>query len=305
LKKYLIGLLALVFLSFLTSCSNDEEKGLYDTMNRVHINSPYDHQMKAYTISYRSDGQEVEGFILKPKKIKTKAPLILFNHGGINGKGIITDKGLRLLSFWSAKGYVVVGSQYRSNGKPEHANDFGQNDLRDSENLLNLTKKISYLDRSRIYMMGFSRGGMVTYMLLKHHPEIKAATVISGVSSTYDLYKDSPPYIKSYLKETLGTRKENPEGYKRRSAIYWAKDIQTPILLIHATMDPTVPFTQAEQMASELEKNNKEYRLVQYPSKLHRLTDYRTQFQGEALSWFNEHEQSEKEIKGEKKNAES
>ncbi len=274
-------------------------------MHRAHINSPYDKDMDAYMITYRSDGQEVEGFILKPEKIKTKAPLILFNHGGINGKGMITDKGLRMLSYWSAKGYVVVGSQYRSNGNPEHANDFGQNDLRDSENLLNLTKKISYVDQSRIYMMGFSRGGMVTYMLLKQHPEIKAATVISGVSSTYDLYEDGPPYIKSYLKETLGTPKDNPEGYKRRSAIDWAKEIQTPLLLIHATKDPTVPITQAKQMASELKENNKEYRLVQYPSKLHRLTDYRIQFQGEALNWFNEHAQSEKEIKGEKKHAKS
>ncbi|MEJ2740030.1 MAG: hypothetical protein P8105_09435 [Dehalococcoidia bacterium] len=77
------------------------------------VASPYSDEVDVYKIRYLSDGLEVVGFILKPKRDDRIYPVIIYNHGWFKEYGIIDDYQLENLSMWAAKGYVVVASQYR------------------------------------------------------------------------------------------------------------------------------------------------------------------------------------------------
>ena len=56
--------------------------------------------------------------------------------------------------------------------------------------LLDLCKQFSYIDQDAINMMGISRGGMMTYEVLRRDERVHKAVVISGLSDCFMSYAD-------------------------------------------------------------------------------------------------------------------
>ena len=62
--------------------------------------------------------------------------------------------------------------------------------------------------------------------------------------------------MKDLLSEYIGcTPEENPEEYKKRSAIYWADEITIPVLIIHSTGDQQVSYHQAQELYEKLSEH--------------------------------------------------
>jgi len=49
----------------------------------------------------------------------------------------------------------------------------------------------------------------------------------------------------------------NVPHYRARSAVYWADDINVPILILHSRTDKLVPVSQALRMAEALQEKGK------------------------------------------------
>ena len=91
----------------------------------IEVDSEYRNKVDCYKIRYVSDGLEVVGFIVKPKELTSKYPVIIFNRGGNREYFKITGKTLKYLSYLASKNYVILASQYRGNDGGQGHEEFG------------------------------------------------------------------------------------------------------------------------------------------------------------------------------------
>ena len=65
------------------------------------------------------------------------------------------------------------------------------------------------------------------------------------------------------------TPQNNKEGYDKTSVTKAAKDLHGRLLLIHGMMDDNVHMQNTTQLMMELQKNNKQFDLMLYPTQRH------------------------------------
>ena len=249
----------------------------------LEINSLKD-KTDCYKIEYLSDGLRVVGFVVKPKKVESKLPVILFNRGGGLDFGMITKENLIYFSFLASKGYVLLASQYRGNGGGEGQEEFGGKDVDDVLNLIPLAKSLPFTDPNRIGMLGFSRGGMMTYLAIKEGAPIRVAAVVGGLSDLleFDLERGKDR-MKYTIKKLVGP---DIEEYRKRSACDWPERIDVPVLILHGESDQVVNVRQAKELGEKLGKLGKPYQLVIFPKGDHGLNNVHNQRDKRILEWF-------------------
>src|SRR5579864_5128415 len=134
-------------------------------------------------ITYASDGIPVRGILVRPKNpADRKWPEILFARGGTGDYGRITLANddvascaqehtpcLTLIDLYllAKAGFVVIASDYRFHGAMAKRDEWGGADVNDLLNLVPALHSMDFVDSSRLYMYGISRGGTMTYLALK------------------------------------------------------------------------------------------------------------------------------------------
>lgn len=166
----------------------------------IEVKSRFKDSVECYRIKYLSDKLKVIGSLIKPKRGRRKFSILIFNRGGNREYGKITDRTLIYLSYLASHGYVVLASQYRGNDGGEGREEFGGKDVNDVLNLIPLGKSLSFTEPDKTVMLGYSRGGMMTYLAIKKGAEIKAAAVVGGITDLIQLYKERESGMKRVLK---------------------------------------------------------------------------------------------------------
>lgn len=286
-KVYIFFLLILILL-ITPSCSGGNSKILSERIIDLQDNNS---AVECKKITYLSDSLEVIGYLVKPKNVDKKLPVIIYNRGGNRKFGKITDEfAVKFLRKLASNNYVVLASQYRGNDGGEGKEEFGGSDLNDVLNLIDIAKGLPYVDKKQIFMIGVSRGGMMTYMACKESDEIRAAVVLSGISDVIQTYNERELGMKIMLVELIGgTPEEKQEEYIKRSAYYWAEKINVPLLIIHGGSDWRVDITQAEKMADKLKEYSKDYKLIIYPDEDHGLKNKWKERDKEIFKWFDKY----------------
>jgi dipeptidyl aminopeptidase/acylaminoacyl peptidase len=250
----------------------------------INVKSNWSDIVECYKIKYLSDGLKVVGFVIKPKGDSSKYPLIIFNRGGNREYGKLTKNSLKYFEYLSSNNYVVLASQYRGNDGGQGREEFGGKDVNDVLNLIKMAKSLPFIDQTRIVMLGFSRGGMMTYLAIKHGAEIKAAAVVGGVSNLIQWDKERDNIGKNVLEKLIWP--PNKEEYKKRSAYYWPEQINVPILILHGEDDWRVKVSQAKKLSERLKESGKVHELVIFPKGDHSLTTHRSKRNKRILDWF-------------------
>lgn len=235
-----------------------------------------DEQIEIFDIIYMSDGLKVKGFLAQPKELGTY-PAVIWNRGGNRDFSLLEPTTLKI---YAMNGYVAIGSQYRGNGGGEGKEEFGGADVNDVLNLIPALKSLLNVDIDRIGMVGYSRGGMMTYIALKEQTlrgtsDIKAACTVGGVTDLFMLAEERPGAMLNDVMIPLigGSPSQMPEKYEARSATYWADKINVPLLIQQGEADDRVSLEQAQKLAAELEKHGKVCELITYPDGDHGLSD--------------------------------
>ena len=195
-------------------------------------------------ITYLSDDLKVKGYLAYPKKISSgyKLPLIIWNRGGYGENGAIdrfTARGIfGQISTW---GYALLASQYRGNDGGEGKEEFGGKDVNDIQNLFTVAEELNFMDTSKLGLEGWSRGGMMTFLvLLKKSHNFKCA-VLSGAISNLKSLADSSNNLSVNYKNIMG-QNDFDNKLKQRSVINFTNNLpDIPYLLIHGGSDNTVP----------------------------------------------------------------
>lgn len=248
----------------------------------------YLNEVNFFLITYKSDSLLVNGIIAEPKK-EGKFPVIIFNRGGNKEVGKVAKaKTLFTMVFTASKlaqeGYVIVASCYREN------DEFGGNDLHDVLNLTETVKEIDKADAHRIGMLGWSRGGMMTYLALKNSDRIKTAVVGNGPADLSQLINDRPRMETEVYAKLIPDYDTNKEAeLEKRSVVYWADELSknSSLLILCGTEDERVNPNQADKIAEKLTAIDYNFELRKFKTN-HSFSNKKAELNQLLIQWFKE-----------------
>jgi dipeptidyl aminopeptidase/acylaminoacyl peptidase len=238
-------------------------------------------------IVYLSEGLRVAGFIYRPTASRGRWPAIVVNRGGTGEFGKMHD---RLQSYYLPyldAGYVLLMSQYRGADGGEGHDEYSGADTMDVSNLVALARTLPYVDPDNVFMLGFSRGGMMTYRALAMGLPIRAAATVSGLTDVAAQTKYRPEMRDSVFRlqwEDFDRREQ--DHYRLRSAVRWPGRISTPLLLLHGTGDDRVRSSDALALAAGLDSLGRTYELVIYAGDGHGVPAHKMEADRRVLEWF-------------------
>jgi dipeptidyl aminopeptidase/acylaminoacyl peptidase len=229
-------------------------------------------------ITYMSDGLHIRGYLAVPNGAGP-FPCLIFNHGGNSNVGVAfePDRAVESLGKIASWGYIVIASQYRGQvGSGEGHDDFGGAETDDVMNLFPIIDSLPSADRTRIGMIGASRGAMTTYLSLLRTDRIRAAVSISGVSDLFEGGKARPEMEANYKRFMPDYAAGREAALARRSAVRWAEKLpaNVPILLMHGTADWRVSPVQALDMTRALYAAKHPVRLMMFEGGSHGLPEF-------------------------------
>lgn len=245
-------------------------------------------KVRLYSIRYRSDDCEVEGYAAFPLTGEGPWPGLIFNRGGNREFGYLRPGAV---CRYAALGFASFGSQYRGNRGGTGREEFGGSDVNDVVHLVDVALELPCVCPEGVYMVGHSRGGMMTYRACSLDSRIRAAAVCAGLADAfimYDRFHDGEYDMRQDCRELIGgSPEELPEEYERRSAVCWADKIIPPLLICQGTDDWRVVPEQAYKMDRALTEAGKEHRLIVYEGADHSLKG--TTMVEDILDWFGRH----------------
>lgn len=240
------------------------------------------------SVTYKGhNGKDIQMWVHYPPGFDSskKYPLFLLIHGGPHN--MIPD-GFHFR--WNAQtfaswGYVTAWHNFHG------SNGFGQ-DFADAINpdwisapyadtigAAQWFAEKDWIDESRMVAGGGSYGGYLSSILLgKEHP-FKALLIHAPV---YNMYSQMAADF-SVHSTRFGQYWDNPEIYKAISPHYFAKDFDTPALIIHGQTDLRVPVGQAFELFRTLQSKGIESRLIYYPDENHWVLK-----PNNSIYWYNE-----------------
>ncbi|WP_319500363.1 prolyl oligopeptidase family serine peptidase [uncultured Draconibacterium sp.] len=252
-----------------------------------------------FRITYRSDGLKVVSYVAEPKG-NGKYPCIIFNRGGNRDFGKLTLNrivyNLGLMSSW---GYVVIGSQYRGVDGGEGGEEFGGEDVNDVLNLIPVLEQLPKADTSRIGIEGWSRGGMMTYQVLKNTCRFKAAVVGAGLANSFENIARRPGMEENVYSELVPDYWNNKEEeLKKRSAVFWADEMckTTPLLILHGSSDWRVLPEESLELVNKLYEYKHPTRFILYEGADHGISEFRSEYNDQIKQFFNDYVRDLREL---------
>lgn len=243
-------------------------------------------QVTCQKIAYLSDGLRVFGFIFTPKRRSGKMPVLIFNRAGNQEYAKIEGRTIGYLASLAAQGYVILASQYRGNDGGEGREEFGGSDLHDVLTLLPLAQSLPYVDLDRVGMLGYSRGGMMTYLAMKAGIPIRAAAVVGAPSDLLQSYQERPD-LRQILEDLIGgSPDECREAYVARSSYYWPEKLTSPLLILHSDTDWRVSLNQSKKLVEKLRTLGHAHRFRVFPNSDHNLGTHRELRNRLIFEWF-------------------
>ena len=216
----------------------------------------------------------VRAYTFIPKNLdrSRKQPLLVFCHQGIHANQDTRDAHVfrELLE----QGYSIVSADYRGSsgyGRGFYEQiDYGGREVEDV--YLSgqwMLENYPFLDSHRVGVIGWSHGGLIALMNIFAHPQAYAAAY-AGVPVS-DLVArmgyEAPGYQALYSAPYhIGkTVREDIQEYRKRSPVFHAKELETPLLIHSNTNDEDVNVLEVEHLLEALNAEGKkfEYKIYQ------------------------------------------
>jgi dipeptidyl aminopeptidase/acylaminoacyl peptidase len=249
------------------------------------------------------DGSEVDAWIARPAGFEEgkRYPVLLNIHGGPftqYGNGFFDETQV-----YAGGGYAVVYSNPRGSsgyseewgraimGPGELGPGWGTVDYQDLMAVAEeAVKRYDFVDPDRMGVLGGSYGGFMTSWIVGHTNRFKAACSERAVNNLVSMYGSSDIgwVFKGYHGEFVH---DAVDMYLQISPWTYAKEIETPLLILHSEQDLRCNIEQAEQLFTTLRLLKKDVEMVRFPAESHELTRsgnpaHRVQRFELVLDWF-------------------
>jgi len=242
-------------------------------------------------LKYLSDGLKVVAYVYRPRQTDgRKFPVIIFNRGS-GPRGDIAPEMVAFFHRLAAEGFVILAPMLRQSDGSEGRDEMGGADVGDLMNAAPLARSLAYVDTNNMFMYGESRGGMMTYQAVRRGFPVNAAATFGAFTDAQELVTSHPKqYSPAVLKQVwpdYEARKE--EIFKARSALFWAEQLNAPLLIMHGGADESVNPEQSLNLARRLQQLGRVYELVVYAEDNHILSNNKEDRDRRAVGWFKRH----------------
>ena len=171
-----------------------------------------------------------------------KYPTVVYVYGGPHAHNV--DARWHYCSrswetYMAQKGYLLFILDNR--GSENRGKDFeqvtfrqlGQIEMQDQMKGVEYLKSLPYVDADRLGVHGWSFGGFMTISLMTNYPDVFKVGVAGGPVIDWHWYEVM------YGERYMDTPKQNPEGYKKTSLLYTAKNLKGKLQIIQGYNDVT------------------------------------------------------------------
>lgn len=244
-----------------------------------------------------ADGTEIKGMICLPPSFdpNKKYPLIVYYYGGTTPttRGITSPYSAQLFASRDYVVYVIQPSGaigYGQEFSARHVNAWGE---RTADEIIEGTKKFCaahpFVNDKRIGCLGASYGGFMTMYLQTKTDLFAAAASHAGISNVTSYWGEG---FWGYSYNSVAAAESypwnNPDLFTKHGALFNADKINTPLLLLHGTVDTNVPIGESIQLYNALKILGKPVEFITVDGENHFISDYdkRVLWHNSIMAWF-------------------
>jgi dipeptidyl aminopeptidase/acylaminoacyl peptidase len=203
-------------------------------------------------------------YVFSPKNLTGKAPLLVFAHGGVHGR--LDTNYAHIFREALERGFVIVSPEYR--GSIGHGSDlrsqidYGGAEIDDTHDARNwAVENLPFVDASRVGIFGWSHGGFHALMNVLNWPD-DYKVAYAGVPVS-DLVARMGYTGQSYRDIFAGFIGKQPEDdvmeFRRRSPVFHAAKLRTPLLIHTSTNDDDVHVLEVEHLIAALKAAGRKF----------------------------------------------
>jgi dipeptidyl aminopeptidase/acylaminoacyl peptidase len=210
-------------------------------------------------------------FVPKDRQPGEKLPLLILPHGGVHAD--FTTYHVHILRELLKQGYVVVAPEYRGStgyGRGFYELiDYGGREVDDCHAAKDWAlQNFDFVDSTRVGLMGWSHGGLIVLMESFQYPQqyrcVFAGVPVSDLLLRMGYSEESYRELFSAPYHIGKTAAQDEEEYKRRSPVWHAKELQTPLLIHTNTSDEDVHYVEVEHLIQALKEAGKQFEYKVY-----------------------------------------
>lgn len=229
---------------------------------------------KARFFTFRtSDGIDLNGWIIKPPDFDStkKYPVLFTIYGGPGSQTVLNSWGTvgSWNQLWAQHGIIVVSVDNRgTGGRGEEFKkctylQLGKYETMDQIEAAKYLGTLSYVDKDRIGMWGWSFGGYLTLSCLTRGADYFNFGIAVAPVTNWKYYDNI------YTERFMRTPKENNEGYETNSPVNQAAALKGKLLIICGMADDNVHPQNSYDMVTALVTANKSFESQFYPNSNH------------------------------------
>jgi dipeptidyl-peptidase 4 len=219
-----------------------------------------------------SDGQELDGYIIKPIDFDPEEtyPLILMVYGGPSAQGVYNEFDSNpWIQFLAQQGYAIANVNNRGSGG--YGRDFeksvylrlGKKEAFDFAETARYLGSYDWIDEKRIGIRGHSYGGYMAALTMVLYPSVFQAGIVGAPVTDWRLYDTI------YTERYMGLLEDNKDNYIETSVMAHANRLQGNLFVAHSSMDENVHIQNTMQMLTAFTNAGKDVDLRIYPPGAH------------------------------------
>jgi dipeptidyl aminopeptidase/acylaminoacyl peptidase len=231
------------------------------------IEFPTEGGLTAHAVYYQPKNQDFEA------PSGEKPPLMVRCHGGPTGYGGPTYTFE--YHYWTSRGFAVVDVNYGGSSGYGRAyrmrlnGNWGVVDVDDCINSARYLVEQGLADGDRVSITGGSAGGFTVLLSLTKRDFYNAGASHFGIGDLELFIKETHKFETHYVDTLIGPYPERADLYRDRSAIYFADNLKTPVILFQGLEDKVVPPSQAEEFVAVCKKKKLPYAYVAFEGEQH------------------------------------
>lgn len=244
-----------------------------------------------------SDGTTIYGRYCLPYGFdpEKQYPMIVYYYGGTTPTTRVFESTYPL-NIYAALGYVVYTLQpsgtigFGQEFAARHVNAWG---IKTAEEIIEGTQKFceehNFVNKSKIGCIGASYGGFMTQYLQTKTDIFAAAVSHAGISNITSYWGEGYwGYGYSAAASAFSYPWNNPKLYLEQSPLFNADKINTPLLLLHGSVDTNVPIGESIQMYNALKILGKTVEFITVDGENHAIYNYdkRLAWNKSIYAWF-------------------